>query len=163
MHTNTYGSVCWQRNYAESATSKTNSQKLYDSIMHFTSNFENSNYNNAWIFEGFKSWWLWYKNITLIICLRNGREELPRVRGRVGDCREELPCVRGQGWWREVLPRVRGQEQQPGGTTPCPQARGQGRRQGGPTPSPRSCGCAGAGGPRGAVPCWRSKGAAVRR
>ena len=32
-----------------------------------------------------------------------------------------------------------------------------------PTPSPRSSGCAGAGGPRGAIPCRRSGGAAVRR
>ena len=163
MHTNTYGSVCWQRNYAESATSKTNSQKLYDSIMHFISNFENSNHNNAWIFEGFKSWWLWYKNITLIICLRKGREEVPQVRGRGGGGWEELPCVQGQGRRWEELPRIQGQGRRPGGTTPRPQARGQGRRHRGPTPCPRSRGCTGAGGPRGAVPHWRSKGVAGRR
>ena len=33
-----------------------------------------------------------------------------------------------------------------------PHARGQGRRPGGPTPRPRSSGCAGVGGPRGAIP-----------
>ena len=41
--------------------------------------------------------------------------------------------------------------------------RGQGRRSGGPTPCPRSCGCVGAGGPRGAIPHWRSRRVAVRR
>ena len=41
-----------------------------------------------------------------------------------GGSQEELPRVRGQGWW-------------PGRATP----------------SPRSGGCAGAGGPRGAIPC----------
>ena len=46
---------------------------------------------------------------------RNGREELPRVRGQ-GRQREELPRVRGQGW-------------RPGGATPRPkpEARGGGR------------------------------------
>jgi len=33
----------------------------------------------------------------------------------------------------------------------------------GPTPCPRSCGCAGAGGPRGSIPRWRSGRAVVRR
>ena len=40
---------------------------------------------------------------------------------------------------------------------------GQGQRLGGATPPPRSGGCAGAGGPRGAIPLSRSGGAAVRR
>ena len=44
-----------------------------------------------------------------------------------------------------------------------PHAQGQGRWLGGPTPGPRSRGCAGAGGPRGAIPLWRSGRAAVRR
>ena len=39
----------------------------------------------------------------------------------------------------------------------------QGRWLGGPTPCPRSRGCAGAGGPRGAITHWRSGRAAVRR
>ena len=73
--------------------------------------------------------------------------------------------VRGQGQRREELSRVRGQGQRRGGDTPCPKpkargggqeeqphARGQGRWPGGPTPLPRSRGCAGAGGPRGAIP-----------
>ena len=47
---------------------------------------------------------------------RNGREELPGVRGRGGGRREEIPSVRGQG-------------QRPGGATPCPHARGQGWRR----------------------------------
>ena len=65
---------------------------------------------------------------------RNGREELPCVRCRGGGAREELPRV-----W------------------------GQGRQLGGATPHPRSHGCAGTGGPRGAIPRWRSGRVAVRR
>ena len=64
---------------------------------------------------------------------RNGREELPKSEAR------------GCGW-----------EDQP-------HAQGQGRRPGGPTPHPRSSGCPGAGGPKGAIPCWRSGRAVVRR
>ena len=79
---------------------------------------------------------------------RNRREELPCVRGQAGRPRgdtqrptsgaqrEELSRLQGQGWRREELPRLRG----------------QGRRPEGPTPHPRSRGCAGAGGPRGAIP-----------
>ena len=44
-----------------------------------------------------------------------------------------------------------------------PPTQGQGRRRRGATPGPRSCGCTGAGGPRGATPHSRSGGAAVRR
>ena len=51
-----------------------------------------------------------------------------------GGGQEELPCVRGQGWW-------------PGGATP----------------RPRTDGCMGAGGPRGAITRSRSGGAVVRR
>ena len=94
-------------------------------------------------------------------CPKGGsQEELPHVRGqgqrpRIPDCdsagtaersypasevkvggREEIPSVRGQGLQQEELPRIRG----------------QGRWPGGPTPHPRSRGCAGAGGPRGAIP-----------
>ena len=80
---------------------------------------------------------------------RNSWEELPKSKVRGGG-REELPQVQGQGW-------------RPGGASPCPHARDQGRRPGGPTPRPRSGGCMGAGGPRGAIPCWRSGRAMVRR
>ena len=45
----------------------------------------------------------------------------------------------------------------------APRARGQGWRLGGATPCPVSSGCVGAGGPRGAIPRWRSGRAAVRR
>ena len=38
------------------------------------------------------------------------------------------------------------------GREELPRIRGQGQRPGGATPRPRSCGCAGAGGPRGAIP-----------
>ena len=51
-----------------------------------------------------------------------------------GSGREEPPCARGQGW-----------------------------RPGGATPRPRSSGCAGAGGPRGAILRCRSRRAVVRR
>ena len=44
-----------------------------------------------------------------------------------------------------------------------PHTRGQGRQPGGVTAHPRSSGCAGAGGPRGAIPRSRSGGPAVRR
>ena len=53
-----------------------------------------------------------------------------------GGCQEEIPSIRGQGRQREELPCVRGQGQRPGGDTP----------------RPRSCGCEGAGGPRGGPP-----------
>ena len=86
-----------------------------------------------------------------------GQEELPCVQGQ-GRRLEELPRIRGQGRRREELPHIRGQGRRPGGATPCPKpearggVRGQGRRPGGPTPRPRSSDCAGAGGPRGAIP-----------
>ena len=66
--------------------------------------------------------------------------------------------VRG-GRWEELLhaptPKARGSswEEQP-------HARGQGRWLGGPTPHR---GCTGTGGPRGAIPHWRSGRAVVRR
>ena len=77
--------------------------------------------------------------------------------------REELPYIRGQGRW------PRGDTLHPrsgwrlGWATPCPHTRGQGRRPGGPTPLPRSSGCTGVGGPRGAIPRWRSGRVEVRR
>ena len=63
---------------------------------------------------------------------RNGQEELPKSEVRGGG-REELPSIRGQG-----------------------------RQPGGPTPRLRSSGCAGAGGPRGAIPRPRSGAEAGR-
>ena len=50
-----------------------------------------------------------------------------------------------------------------GGQEVLPTALGQGRWPRGVTPGPRSSGCAGAGGPRGAIPRSKSGGAAVRR
>ena len=47
---------------------------------------------------------------------------------------------------------VRGGDKKSYPTPPHPHARSQGRRPGGATPRPRSCGCAGVGGPRGAIP-----------
>ena len=41
--------------------------------------------------------------------------------------------------------------------------RGQGRWLGGAASHPRSSGCMGTEGPRGAIPCWRSGGAVMRR
>ena len=49
------------------------------------------------------------------------------------------------------------------GREELPHVQGQGRRPGGATPCPRNSGCAGAGGPRGAIPPARSEGPAVRR
>ena len=83
---------------------------------------------------------------------------------------------------QEELPHVRGQGQKPGGphargaaakrSYPTTEVRGSGRecqaataqeRPGGATPGPRIGGCAGAGGPRGAIPRSRLGGAVVRR
>ena len=108
-----------------------------------------------------------------------GQEELPHVRGqgqrpRVPDCdgtgtaerrypesevrggsQEEIPHAPslrpGATGWRSyptplnLRPRAAAREEQP-------HDRGQGRCPGGQTPRPRSHGCAGAGGPRGAIP-----------
>ena len=55
----------------------------------------------------------------------------------------------GRSYPTPPRPHARGQGQRPGGAT---HARGQGQWPGGPTPRPRSRGCAGPGGPRGAIP-----------
>ena len=77
-------------------------------------------------------------------CSAERRYPTSEVRGqwpRVPDCHgtgtaeRSYPVSEVRGGGREELPRVRG----------------QGRRPGGPTPRPRSRGCAGAGGPRGAI------------
>ena len=83
---------------------------------------------------------------------------------------------------REELPHVWGQGKKPGGphaqgvaakrSYPTSKVRGGGQecqaattqeQPRGPTPCPRSCGCTGAGGPRGATSRSRSGGAGVRR
>ena len=84
--------------------------------------------------------------------------ESARLRGRRNG-REELPRVRGQWWPGGDTPRLRsgaagrshlaleakgGDPEEP----PTPEARASGQRS-----KPRSGGCAGAGGPRGAIPC----------
>ena len=112
---------------------------------------------------------------------RNGREELPNVRGqgqklerphaRGVAAKRSYPTLRSGQW-----PRVPGcdgtgsakwsyptSEARGGSREELPPARGQGQRPRGATPSPRSGGCVGAGGPRGATPCSRSGGMAVRR
>ena len=82
---------------------------------------------------------------------RNGREELPHVRGRGGDERSYPASeVRGGSW--EELPHAPKPKAKSGGGEEQPHNRGQGRWPGGPTPRPRSRGCAGAGGSRGAIP-----------
>ena len=79
----------------------------------------------------------------------SGQEELPQApMPEAGSgSREELSYAWGQGRW-------------PGGPTPRLRP---GAAAGGPTPCPRSSGCTGAGGPRGAIPRWRSGRAVVRR
>ena len=96
--------------------------------------------------------------------------------------REELPHVWGQGQ-KPGGPHARGAVAKRGYPTSedgaaatsarlgqhrssqeeLPHAWGQGQRPGGATPHPRIGGCAGTGGPRGAIPCSRSGWAAVRR
>ena len=59
--------------------------------------------------------------------------------------------VRGGNERSYPVSEVRGGGRE-GGATPHPHARGQGQWPGGPTPHLRSRGCAGTGGPRGAIP-----------
>ena len=93
------------------------------------------------------------------------------VRGSGPECQAAME----QEWLREDTQRPRSGAA-PGGDTPRPKpkargggqeeqphARGQGQWLGGPTPGPRSRSCAGAGGPRGDIPCCRSGRTAVRR
>ena len=100
-----------------------------------------------------------------------GQEELPHVRGQ--GQRPRVPGWNSAGTAEKSYPSPRSgaavgrsyptSEVRDGGWEELPHARGQGRRPGGPTPRPRSGGCAGAGGPSGAIPCWRSGRAVVRR
>ena len=53
---------------------------------------------------------------------------------------------------REELPHAPTPEARSGGWEELPHTQGQGQQAGGATPRPRSGGCAGAGGPRGAIP-----------
>ena len=71
-----------------------------------------------------------------------------------------VPGWDGAGTAERSYPRseVRG-----GGQEELPHARGQGLQLGGATPRPRSGGCAGTGGPRGAIPRSRSGGVVVKR
>ena len=80
-------------------------------------------------------------------CPRSGQR--PRVPGCIGTgaAKRSYATSEVRGGSREELPHARGQGRQP-------------RRA---TPHPRSSGCVGAGGPRGATPCSRSGGLAVRR
>ena len=66
--------------------------------------------------------------------------------------------VRGRG--REEIPHALKPEARGGGKEELPHAGAQGQRPGGATPR---CSCAGTGGPRGAIPHWRSGRAVVRR
>ena len=89
-----------------------------------------------------------------------------------GGSQEELPHGRGQGQWLRVpgcdftgtakrsypASEVSGQSREE-----LHRERRQGPRLGGPTSRPRSSGCVGTGGPRGAMPRWRSGRVVVRR
>ena len=104
------------------------------------------------------------------LCPRGGsQEELPHVRGQRQQPR--VPGCNGAGAAERSYQRPRsGATAESARLQQCrssqeelPHARGQGFRPEGATPHPRSSGCAGAGGPRGAIPCSRSGGAVVRR
>ena len=82
---------------------------------------------------------------------RNSGEELSRIQGQGGRPRGVTPRPRSGAGMRGVTPHLRSGAAA-GRRYPTPQARGQGRWPGGPTLCPRSRGCAGAGGPRGAIP-----------
>ena len=81
-------------------------------------------------------------------------EELTHLRGQGrrpgGDIPRPKPEARGSGL--EEIPHAPKPEAKGGGGEEQPNDRGQGWWPGGPTPRPRSRGCAGAGGPRGAIP-----------
>ena len=120
-------------------------------------------------------------------CTKHGQEELPQVRGQgqklggpharraaakrsyptseVRGCSQECQAVTAQEWLRWAS-CIRGQGWRLGGASgreELPHARGQGQWLGGATLCPRRGGCTGAGGPRGAIPRWRSGRVAVKR
>ena len=81
------------------------------------------------------------------------RRATPRLRSGAatrGDTPRPKPEARGKR--REELLHAPKQEAKGGGGEEQPHDPGQGRWLGGPTPRRRSCGCTGAGGPRGAIP-----------
>ena len=75
----------------------------------------------------------------------------PASEVRGGDKRS-YPASEVRGSSREELPHAPKPEAKSGGREEQPHDQGQGQWPGGPTPGPRSRGCAGAGGPRGAIP-----------
>ena len=64
----------------------------------------------------------------------------------------QITVSKARGDRREELPHAPKAEAKGGSGEEQPQDRGQGQWPGGPTPHLRSRGCAGAGGPRGAIP-----------
>ena len=80
------------------------------------------------------------------------RSYLPHVRGQRGGDERSYPESEVRGGGQEEVPHAPTPEARGGGREEQPHAQGQGQRPGGPTPCPRSHGCAGAGGPRGAIP-----------
>ena len=86
------------------------------------------------------------------------------VRGSLGDCQtakvQEWPRGDARGGGREELRPRRRSGAAAERSYPRPRSGAAAR---GATPRPGSCGCAGAGGPRGAIPFSRSGGVAVRR
>ena len=71
---------------------------------------------------------------------------------------EKPPRAWGQGWWRWGATPSPRPGAAPGRSHPCPRPGPAAGRS-----NPRSGGCAGTGGPRGAIPRWRSGTAEVRR
>ena len=69
-----------------------------------------------------------------------------------GMAERSYPMSEVRGGGREEIPHAPTPEAKGGCREEQPHARGQGRWLGGPTPHPRSRGCAGTGGPRGAIP-----------
>ena len=81
----------------------------------------------------------------------SGPEKQPTPQARAREERSYPASeVRGGGW--EELPHAPKPTAKGGGGEEQLHDRGQGWWPGGPTPRPRSRGCAGAGGPRGAIP-----------
>ena len=75
----------------------------------------------------------------------------PRLRSGAAAGRSyPMSEARGRGW--EELPHAPMPEARGHGWEELPYSGGQGLRPGVPTPRPRCSGCAGSGGPRGAIP-----------
>ena len=114
-------------------------------------------------------------------CTKLGWKKLRHVRGQGqkpggphaqrAATKRRCPTSEVRGSSREcqaatVQERLRGQGRRPRGATPRPRSgeatSSSRRRAAAGRSSPRSGGCTGIGGPRGAIPCWRSGKAAVR-